>query len=105
MPLFVREALGAEITQHFISDPVRYFGPDIDHLVVTLAVRDQPIFVLLLNLAHILVRLLEQLPFAGRDRHILDRNRYPRPGRIMKSDILKLIGEDDGGLIPREPIA
>ncbi len=103
--IFVRDVFGPEITQHLISNPVRHLGPDIHYFVVTLPIRDQPVLVLLLDLANILVGLLEQLFLTHRDHHILDRNRYPCPCRIMKADILKLIGEDDSRLVTREPIA
>ena len=48
---------------------------------------------------------LEQLPFAGRDHHIFDRNGYSRFGCVMIAHIFEPIGKDDSCLIPGQPIA
>ena len=38
MPLFIGYAFRPDFTQHLIGDPVRDLSPDIDDLIVTLAV-------------------------------------------------------------------
>ena len=48
--------VGAELAQHLVGDAVGDLGPDVDDLVVALAVGDQTLVVLVLDLAHLAVR-------------------------------------------------
>src|SRR5439155_1343118 len=57
----VAHLLRAELAQHLVGDAVRHLGPDVDHLVVALAVRDEPLVVLVLDLPHGGVGLVEEL--------------------------------------------
>ncbi len=103
--LFVGHRLGAEVAQHLVRDAVGHFGPDIDDFVVALAVGDQAVFVLLFDLAHVLVRLLEQDLFIGRNHHVLDGDRDAGPGGVVKTDVFQPVGEDDRRLVAGQPVA
>ena len=61
LPLRVGHLVGAELAQHLVGDAVGDLGPDVDDLVVALAVGDQTLVVLILDLAHLAVGLVEQL--------------------------------------------
>ena len=59
--LVVDQLLGADLAHHLVGDLLRHLRPDVDDLVVALAVGDQTLGVLLLDLLHFLLRSLEQL--------------------------------------------
>ena len=65
--LVVDELLGADLAHHLFGDLLRDLRPDVDDLVVALAVGDETLGVLLLDLLHVLLRRLEQLDLARRD--------------------------------------
>ena len=50
--------------------------PDVDHLVVALAVRDQTFLVLILDLIDLFRRLSEEALLVRRDPHIIDADRH-----------------------------
>src|SRR5215472_1423050 len=82
-------------TADFILD----LGPDVDDLVVALAVGDDPVVVLLLDIVDLPLRVLEQLCLLGRDDHVLDRDGNSRAGCELEAHILELVSEDDGCLV------
>ena len=55
------ELLGADLAHHLFGDLLGDLRPDVDDLVVALAVGDETLGVLLLDLLHVLLRRLEQL--------------------------------------------
>src|SRR5436305_462949 len=58
--LRVGEGLAAELAQHLVSDAVGHLRPDVDDLVVTLAVGDEALVVLVFDLPHLARRFLEE---------------------------------------------
>ena len=83
-----------QIAQHFIGDSVGDLRPNIDDFVVAFAVGDQTVLVLLLDLAHIVMGLLEQLLFARRNHHVFNGNRNTRLGGISIADVFQPIGQE-----------
>ena len=83
--LLIGYFLGAEVAQHFVGDPVGDLGPDIDDFVVTLAVGDQTVFILLFDFADVVVGFFEQLFLARRNHHVFDGNRNSRLRRVLDS--------------------
>ena len=95
----------ADPAEHLDGNLLRRLGPDVDDLVVPLAVGDEPLHVLLLDPEHVLVGLGDDLLLVLRDDHVVDRDRNAGLGRKLKSDILQAVGQEDGGLIPAGAVA
>src|SRR5882757_6651616 len=93
------ENLGREALDNGAADLILNFRPDIDDLVVALAVGDHAVVVLLLNLADLLLRAFEQLRFLRRYRHVLDGDGDSGLGRELEADVLEAIGEDNRRLV------
>src|SRR5208282_4273858 len=98
------EHLGGQPLDNGAAYLVLHFGPDIDDLVVALAVGDHAVVVLLLNLADLLLRAFEQMRLLRRNRHVLDRDRDSRFGGEFKADVLQPVGEDNRRLVAGAPI-
>ena len=93
------EDLGRQSFDHCAADLILNFGPDIDDLVVTLAVGDDAVVVLLLNLADLLLRAVEQMRLLRRNGHVLDRDRDSGLGGEFEADVLQAVGENDRRLV------
>src|SRR5271154_3463888 len=98
------EDLGRQSFDNGAADLILNFGPDIDDLVVALAVGDDAVVVLLLNLADLLLRAVEQMRLLRRNGHVLDRDRDSRLGGEFEADVLQAVGENDRGLVAGAPI-
>ena len=96
--------VGGELAQHLVGDAVGDLGPDVDDLVVALAVGDQALVVLVLDLAHRGARLLEQLRLLRGDHHVLDGDRDAGLGRELEAEVLQLVGEDDRRLVAGQAV-
>src|SRR5439155_21635695 len=99
MTLVIGDLFSTQITQHFVRDAVRHFRPDIDDFVVTLAVGDQAVLILLFDLAHVVMGFFDQRFFTGRNNHVFDGNGNSRFGRILVTDVFQTIGENVRRLI------
>src|SRR5260370_876429 len=93
------EDLSREALDNGAADLILNFRPDIDDLVVALAVGDHAVVVLLLNLTDLLLRAFEQMRFLRRNRHVLDRDGDSGLGRAFEADVLQPIGEDNRLLV------
>ena len=91
----------AQAVKHLVSDFVSHGRPGIDHFVVAFSVSDQSLGVLFLNFLESPLGFCQELPFGCGNRHVLDANRYTRPGRIFKPEIFEAISKDDCALVPR----
>ena len=105
LTLFVGDGLGGQITQHFIRDSIRDFRPDVHDLVITFPVRNETVFVLLLNLSHTRICPIEQLLLICGDFHILEGDGNPRLRGIFVSNVLQFIRKDDRSFTPCQPVA
>ena len=93
------EDLGRQSLDNGAADLILNFGPDIDDLVVALAVGDDAVVVLLLNLADLLLRAVEQMRLLRRNHHVLDGDRDSRVGRELEADVLQAVGENNRRLV------
>ena len=105
LPLGIAHHLGAELVHHRVRDVVVGLGPDVDDLVVALAVGEEAGTELLLDLLHLRFRLPEDVALLLRDLHVLDPDGEPRPGRVAEPGVHELVGEDDRLLETDLPVA
>ena len=98
------EDLSRQTFDNGAADLILNFGPDIDDLVITLAVSDNAVVVLLLNLADLLLRAFEQMRFLRRNRHVLDRDRDSCLGGELEANVFQTIGENNRRFVAGAPI-
>src|SRR5436190_15311059 len=70
-------------------------GPDVDNLIVTLAIGDDAFAILLLNLPDLLVSIFEFGLFLFRNDHVRNPNRDAGLGRSGKTEFLQFIQRCD----------
>ena len=97
--------LRGDPAEHLRGDLLRCLGPDIDDLVVSFSVGDQPVHILLLDPQHVLVGARHDLLFVFRYDHVVDGNRDSGAGRVSESDVLQAVGQQDGGFVPTTAVA
>ena len=66
-------------------------GPDIDHFIVSLAVRDEAAIVLVLYGVHVASRLSNDILLFLGDDHVADADRQTALGRVGEAQILQMI--------------
>ena len=71
--------------EHFVGYFFRNGRPDFDYLVVTLAISDSPVQILLLDIHHLLLGVAYQGLLVFRDDHVIDANRETSGGRITEA--------------------
>ena len=76
---------------HGSGDFLRRLGPDVDNLVVTLAVRDGAHPVLLLDLSHRLAGPVDHLRLFLGDDHVIDTDGDARTGGGREAEVLQLV--------------
>ena len=82
--------------RHGLGDAV----PDVDDLVVALAVRDGALLALVLDLEHFLARAVHELGLVARDAHVVDADRDAGLGRDRETESLHDVEDLDGALEP-----
>ena len=87
---------GAELRHHRLRDVVAGAAPDVDHLVVALALRDQARGVLRLDLLHLRFGLVDDLVLLLRHQHVVGRERDAAARREAVTRLHQLVGEDHG---------
>jgi hypothetical protein len=75
-----------EPVQHLPGHALGGVGPDVDHLVVALAVGDQALLILLLDLPHLVVGGLDEALLVRRDLHVADADRDAGAGRVLVAE-------------------
>ena len=70
--------------------------PDVNDLVVTLAIGDDAFAILLLNLADLPVGIFQLGLFLLRNDHVRDSNRNASLGRFGKTELFQLVQRRDG---------
>ncbi len=99
------DLFAADRGEHLGGDLLGGLGPDVDDLVVALAVGDEPVHVLLLHLEDVLVGLGHDVLLARRDHHVVDGDGGPGDGGVLEAHVLEAVGQDDGGLVAAAPVA
>ena len=74
-----------------IGDGVGRLGPDVDHLLIALAVSDDAVTILFGNLVDLFVCILDDRRFLLGDDHVDDSDRSPRTGRFAEAERLELV--------------
>ena len=100
-----RHHLGAKLVHHRARHVVVGLGPDVDDLVVALAVGEEAGAELLLDLLHLRFRLREDLALLLRDLHVVHADGEPRLRRVAEPGVHELVGEDDRLLEADLPVA
>ncbi len=88
------------LAHHLVGDVVRRLRPGVDHLVVLLALRDQAVVVLLLELLGERAGLLDDLPLRARDNHVVLAERDAGLERVVEAERHDPVAEDDRLLLP-----
>ena len=94
--LGVGHLVGAELLHHGLRDLIVGARPDVDDLVVALAVGDQSGSVLLLDLLHLALRGPQDLALALRNNHVVHADGDAGAGRIVEAGVHQLVGEHHG---------
>ena len=97
--------LGGDAGHHLQRDRLGHLGPDVDHLVVALAVGDQALGVLLLDLGDLLHRLVEEHLLLVRDPHVVDADGDAGAGGVRVPHGPQLVGQEHGHLLAARPVA
>src|SRR5712692_5486598 len=107
--LLLRAALlhgfGPDLCHHLAGHLLGDLRPDVDDLVVALAVGDQALQVLVLDLGHFLLGPLEQLLLALRDHHVLDGDGDARLGSVAVPEAAQPVGEEHRLLLAAGAVA
>jgi hypothetical protein len=104
LAVVVRHFLRAELAEHLVGDAVGHLGPDVDDLVVALAVGDETLVVLVLDLAHRALASSRSWCFPAGITMSLMPIEMPGVGGLLVAEVLQPVGEDDGGLVPGLPV-
>ena len=99
------DLLAAELLHHRLGDLVVGARPDVDDLVVALAVGDETRGVLLLDLLHLVLGRAEDLLLLLGDDHVVDADRHAGTGRVVEARVHELVGEDHGLLQTERAVA
>src|SRR5438105_3680558 len=97
--------LGADLAHHLAGHLLGDLRPDVDHLVVPLAVGDQALEVLVLDLGHFLLSAIEHLLLLGRDDHVLDGDGDAGLGGIAVPEAAQPVGQEHRLLLAAEAVA
>ena len=97
----VRVLLGrGDFLHHRVGDGFGALRPGVDHLVVLLALGDQAVVVLLLELLGEVARLLDRLPLRVRHHHVVLAERNAGLEGVMEAERHDAVAEDHRLLLP-----
>ena len=91
----------AELLHHGLGDLVIGARPDVDHLVVALAVGDETGRVLVLDLLHLVIGRRHDAGLLLRDDDVIDAEGDARARGVVEAGVHQLVGEDHGLLQTR----
>ena len=78
--------------------------PDVDHFVIALTVGDQSRRILLLDLLYLGLRQIQNAGLLLGNHHVVDAERNARAGRVAKTHVHELVGENHSLLKANLPI-
>src|SRR5262249_18953126 len=84
-----------QFAEHHVGNLIAPVRPDIDDLVVTLAVGNDAATVLLVHLLDLLISVVQLGLFAFWNDHVLDPNRDTGASRFLKPELFELIQRGD----------
>ena len=85
---------------HLFGDAVGDAGPDVDDLVVALAVGDETFLVLIDDALELRLSVVEELLLLVRDDHVIHADRDAGAGREAEAERAQAVGEQHGLLVP-----
>src|SRR6185369_9389457 len=97
--LGVGHDFAADAAHHFFRDAIGNAGPDVDDLVVALAVRDQTFLVLIDDLLELGLRRVDQVLLLGRDDHVIHAHGDTAAGSEPEAERAQAICEQHGLLV------
>src|SRR6185312_3282942 len=103
--VLVLDDLRADLVHHLLGDALGNLGPDIDHLVVALAVGDEALGVLLLDLRDFLGCRRQLAVLGVGDLHVVDADRDAGHRRVGVPEGTELVGEEDRLLLAALAVA
>jgi len=105
LALGVGGLLGAELLHHRLRDLVVGARPDVDDLVVALAVGDEAGRVLVLDLLHLAVGAGDDLGLLLRDHDVVDAEGHRGARRVVEARVHQPVGVDDRVLEAERAVA
>src|SRR5439155_1099101 len=82
-----------ELAEHLLRDGLGGVRPDVDDLVVALAVGDDAVLILLLDLVDLLARLRDEPLLRRRDVHVVDADRQTGQRGVPEAEVFQLVEE------------
>src|SRR3989449_715618 len=82
-----------ELAEHLLRDELGGVRPDVDDLVVALAVGDDAVLILLLDLVDLLARLRDEPLLRRRDVHVVDADRQTGQRGVPEAEVFQLVEE------------
>src|SRR5690606_6953319 len=101
----VDDLLFREVGHHRLGDFVVGLGPEVDHLVVLLALGYQAGRVLALDLLHFLGGRTDDVRLLIRDDEVVHADRHTGDGRVGETGVHQLVSEDDSVLQTHRAVA
>src|SRR5690606_26961026 len=95
LAFLVDDRLGRQTLHHRLGNEVVGARPDVDHLVVFLALGHQTRSVLLFDFNHFLIGATNDFGLCLRNFEVIDANRRAGTGRVLEACVHQLIGEYD----------
>ena len=93
LAMAVRDHFFRQLSHHHLGDFVTRFTPNIDHLVVALASRDQARDILLLDLFYLFLSAVDDLGFFWGYQHVVDTNRDSSLGGKPETGLQQFVGK------------
>ena len=91
--------------EHFVRDAFGQLRPNLDDLVVALAVRNRAVEVLLLDRHDVFLRTLDKPLLFRRHDHVVNAHRNPGLGGVLEAQVLELVDHLDRLLAPEAQVA
>ena len=93
--VLILDGFSAKLLHHRLGYLLIGIRPDVDNLVVTLALRHQTRCILILDLLHRLLSDTENRLLLARHHHVLDTDGHTGPRRVAEARVHELVGEND----------
>ena len=86
--------------EHHVGDLFRHIRPDSDDLVVTFAIRDRSVAVLLIHFYDFVLGVFDEVTLTRRHDEVIDRDRDARLRRVIEAQLFDVVEHGDRHLRP-----